>query len=483
MQFQKLIALIYGMMIALLILNGCANSSSGSDGDSATSELLEGGIEFSSDNSDLVLIIPPGLTVRLSDVQKIYQTTASIPACQSSTAIDLVLAQACNFYHQYYLYLDKLPRTLEAIKTVTQYVNLLRLTDQYTYHLPPSSFADLNSSIEGSISTIGIDYILSGNVVSASTPFKIKKVIPLSRAWFDGLKAGDHLVAINGKRIEGWDKKTVMNKLPSTEGETVTLTVNRKGSELFIQTASEEHIGFMVGDDEDIAYLRVRQYTRITGKQVKKDFETLQQSTTINKMILDLRGNGGGSVNGTLALVDFLIAQDTPQSTNPILITDGSILKNKVDYLGDHSQTNAGAFSKSNFVVLIDGSSASASEITAAALKDYKAATLIGTTSFGKGISQNVLDLIDGSGLLITSHKLLSPFRNDWHLKGISPDFTVSTPPVSPTNDPQLQEAIKFLKTGRVTSGLSLPPISSARESSPKLDPWVQHIKSKKNEL
>ena len=123
-------------------------------------------------------------------------------------------------------------------------------------------------------------------------------------------------------------------------------------------------------------------------------------------------------------------------------------------------------------MILIDSSSASASELTSAALKDLGIATLMGGQSYGKGVGQNVVGLLDGSGAYITSFELLSPLGNSWHNLGVSPDYPLSTAlPATPTDDTLLQAAIDFIETGssqpttirRTTKSpllLSVPPYS-----------------------
>ena len=102
--------------------------------------------------------------------------------------------------------------------------------------------------------------------------------------------------------------------------------------------------------------------------------------------------------------------------------------------------------------MLIDQGSASSSEITLAALKHYETVTIIGTRSYGKGVSQSVVDLIDGSGLYITSHNILSPGGTSFHNKGIEPDIYNSSSATSPSNDPQLEAATEWLLNGSISA-------------------------------
>ncbi|MBF0279181.1 MAG: hypothetical protein HQM13_15390 [SAR324 cluster bacterium] len=476
-------AVFRGTFIVLLFLAACAVPSDSNDSEIDSSDVeLVGSVQVSFPdlypNSNIVLSIPEGVTVPLDSAKKIYEKVQSNTACQSTAPIDLTLAHACTLYHIYYLYPENLPSSLINFTKVTDYVDQLRKTDIYTTYFDPQVYSAFNATFEGDFATIGFSYVLNGNVVSPDTPFRITGITTLSRAWFDGLKVGDDIIAINGEALAGLDKQAIIEKLPTEEEETVSLTISRNSEELTIQTASEEHIAFLLGSNRNIAYLRAKQYTVATGKQIQADFEELQLQAPapIEKLILDLRRNGGGSVFGALELVDYLVDQDTPSQTNPILITNG--YTDEINYLGEYSKSNIGNFTKSNFVVLIDGASASSSEITVAALKDYGVATIIGEKSFGKGVSQNVLDLVDGSGLIITSHNLLPPSQVTYHLVGIQPDYNVLTAPTSLENDFQLDAAIEFLNTGKVASKLLSPSISS-RKPAQRLDPLIQQMKEK----
>jgi len=481
MQSQLFSSIFRGTLILFLFLAGCAlPNDSNDDGGDSSGIMLPGGTLFSSPDSNIVLSIPEGLSVSLDAVRNIFEKVKSNEACQSSLPIDLALAHTCTLYHAYYLYPKNLPTSLVNITTAETYTNLLRKSDIYTAYFKPQDYSAFNQTFKGARATIGFTFTLVGNLVSDLNPLHIIGITKFSRAWFDGLQVGDNIIAINGELLNGLDKQTILKKLPTAEAETVTLTISRNGKELTIQTASEEHIAFFLGKNQDIAYLRAKQYTITTGKQIQADFRKLQQQTNtpIKKLILDLRDNGGGSVSGALELVDYLIDQDTPSQTNPILITDGSILKNVRHYLGSHSSSNIGSFSKDNFVVLINASSASASEITVAALRDYRGATIIGEKSYGKGVSQNILELIDGSGLFITSHNLFPPSRKTYHLVGIEPNIKVLRDPTTPSDDFQLEAAIEFLNTGMVTTK-SFPSQVPSRKSKQRLDPWIQQLQKK----
>ncbi len=485
MWIRRFHLILVPLLFSLLVI-GCASSDGDDDDDDSsgstsgtTDAITIGNVTISqnritSSNSTLVLTIPDDLNAATSEMASIYLSTDETSACktQSGAAIDLILAEACLLYQQFYLFSENLPSSLDGFSSVEDYVDVLKEDDPFTSFFPAQQFTEINSVLSGESAKIGFgasEFI--GNIITDSTPLKISSIETLSRAWFDGLKVGDNLIASDGVSWINLTPDEAFALLPDEEGETVTLTVERDGQTLDIATAAEEHIGLLMGTNNDVAYLRVKEFTTKTGERVQEDFEALeaQFSGTINKLILDVRGNGGGSVSGTLEMVDYLIDNDIPAKTNPMLITDGTIDKNVVDYLGDYSTSNISNFSNSNFVLLFDTASASASEITAAALRDYSVATSIGTTTFGKGVSQNVLNLIDGSGLFVTSHNLLPPSMVSYHNVGVAPDIVLANSPVELGNDPQLEAGIQFLETGSV--GSVSVSVAQARIVPQKIDP------------
>jgi carboxyl-terminal processing protease len=165
-------------------------------------------------------------------------------------------------------------------------------------------------------------------------------------------------------------------------------------------------------------------------------------------VILDLRQNGGGSLSGALYLTDFL----APSATNNQVLFSLQQQSQTTDYNFGSYGSDLNITDPDKLVILVDGSSASASEITSAALKDLGIATLMGGTTYGKGVGQSVVGLLDGSGIYITSFELLSPLGNSWHNVGVIPDYSLNTTlPATPADDTMLQAAIDFLETGSVS--------------------------------
>jgi len=366
-----------------------------------------------------------------------------------------------------------LPSNLDGLSQIDDYVNLVRQNDRFSYYFEPVAFSENTQALSGGRSYIGFGYQVSNSnaLISDNNPFLLGSVFPFTRAWWDGLKVGDRLIAVDGVHISGLNVDEVRALLPQTESATTTLTLLRDGNQLQIQTASETHLSRSLGATNQIAYLNLREYTTASADRVRDDYTSLVSAGSGGSrgVILDLRQNGGGSLSSAWNLTDFL----GPSSVDNQIMFSLQQQSQGFDYRFGVYGSNLGITDPSKFVILIDGSSASASEVTSAALKDLGIATLMGGITYGKGVGQNVVGLLDGSGVYITSFELLSPLGNSWHELGVSPDYSLSTTlPAIPTDDTLLQAAIEFLETGSVSQAttsrrttkspllLSVPPYS-----------------------
>ena len=399
-----------------------------------------------------------------STVASIRDYVELMPKCQKSSnpqSIDLIMAQGCVNFQNIHYRTNYLPSNLDGLSQITDYVNVVRQNDRFSYYFEPVTFSENTQALSGGRSYIGFSYQVSDSsaVLSQSNPFLLGSVFPFTRAWWDGLEVGDRLIAVDGVEISGLTVEEVRDLLPRTEAMTTTLTLLRDGNQIQIQTASETHLSRSLGSTNQIAYLNLREYTTVSANQVQDDYLNLISAGSVGTggVILDLRQNGGGSLTGALNLTDFL----GPSSVNSQVMFSLQQQSQATDYRFGIYGSNLGITDRSKFVILIDGSSASASEVTSAALKDLGIATLMGGTTYGKGVGQNVIGLLDGSGVYITSFELLSPLGNSWHDLGVSPDYSLSTVlPATPADDTLLQAAIEFLETGIIG------PATSSRQTS-----------------
>ena len=395
------------------------------------------------------------VTSQAATVASIRDYVELMPECQKSStiqSIDLILAQGCVNFQDIHYRPNFLPSNLDDLSQIADYVNVVRQNDRFSYYFEPVTFSENTQALSGGRSYIGFSYQVSDSnaLISDSNPFLLGSVFPFTRAWWDGLEVGDRLIAVDGDQISGLTVEEVRDLLPRTEAAVTTLTLLRDGNQLQIQTASETHLSRSLGSTNQIAYLNLREYTTVSADRVRDDYTSLVSAGSGGSggVILDLRQNGGGSLSGAWGLTDFF----GPGSVDNQIMFSLQQQSQTTDYRFGIYGSNLGITDRSKLVILMDGSSASASELTSAALKDLGIATLMGGITYGKGVGQNVVGLIDGSGVYITSFELLSPLGNSWHNLGVSPDYSLSTVlPANPDDDTLLQAAIDFLETGSVS--------------------------------
>lgn len=445
---------------------------------STSSDIQVGEDQVTSASSGLVLTIPEGVPENTADAifKELYTLANNRPECRDKGTVDLVLGQTSHLYHRYYLFQENLPSSYSDISNTSDLVELIAASDPYTFYFDRETFATFSSQVSGSKSIIGIQLGLNHQSITDSTtrvsdtlPLSILGVTKLSRAWYDGLEKGDEVLKIDGKDVNGLTFSEALDLFPSNEGDSVTIIIRRDSTQLEINTAAETHISSIM--DGDIAYLNIRKFTAQTGFEIQSDYEKLVEElgTTPSGVILDLRSNSGGSTAGTQVLLDYLINKDDHKQHLMFRIKNNE----EKFYFGDYSTSNINGLSKTNFVVLINENSASASEVTSGVLKHYDEATLIGDTSFGKGVSQSLFELIDKSGVAITYQELLLPDDIAYHGKGIQPDIVYTTSPTDLSEDLQLQAAIEFINTGSVTGAETASSKASQQRKKSTRDPWV----------
>lgn len=314
------------------------------------------------------------------------------------------------------------------------------LGDPYTEYIPADEMEEYTENIMGNFVGIGIYMIqnVEKNVIEVLTPIKE------SPAEAAGILPGDIIIAVDGVEYSGEEMTTASNKIKGEEGTKVKLTILRGEETLEIEiTRSKVNTNPVISEklDNSIGYLAVSSFDEGTADEFKTKFESLKEQG-ITSLIIDLRNNGGGLVDEALQIADYIV----PKGKELLITVDKDnkevIEKAEQDVLIDMP-----------IVVLVNENSASASEILAGALKDLEEATLVGTTTYGKGVIQQVLSLRNGSGLKVTVEEYYTPNRNKIDGVGIEPDETVELPEtvmnplsVKPEEDTQLQKAMELLK-------------------------------------
>jgi len=276
---------------------------------------------------------------------------------------------------------------------------MLASLDPYTNYYPESDIEDVKLQLLGEYGGIGSLIHQRGDSIYIALPYE---GMPADLA---GLKPGDRLVEVNGVSTKGKSNADVSQAMRGQAGTTVTLKVERNGK-MFERTLTRQEIkfpavpyyGFVAGD---MGYIKLDEYTKGSADQVRDAFKTLkQQRPNMKGVILDLRGNGGGLMDQAVDIVNIFLPKG-----ELIVETKGKIAsKNLRSYT-----TKAPLDTQIPLAVLMDESSASASEITAGSLQDLDRAVIIGTRSYGKGLVQNILPMDYNTQMKITVSKYFIP--------------------------------------------------------------------------
>ncbi len=321
------------------------------------------------------------------------------------------------------------------------------LDEDYTNYYTKEEFESFTSSVEETYVGIGV-------VITPDDDgfIKIISAFEDSSAYNAGIKPGDILYKVDGKEYYAEDMDMAIAQIKNgKEGETVNLSVLRKGEEIDISikraVVSMDSVKSKMYD-KDIGYVRISAFNMEgdnskanTYSQFRKNVEELKKQGA-TKLIIDLRDNPGGTLDVVVDIADYLLPEGL---ITYVEYKDGS----REEYKSDKNAIDM------PMVVLINSNSASAAEVLTGALKDHKKATIVGTTSFGKGVVQSVIPFSDGSGMTMTVARYYSPNGVCIHGTGIEPDVVVELDEkydgyyaleVPMEDDLQIKKAIELLK-------------------------------------
>ena len=318
------------------------------------------------------------------------------------------------------------------------YAGLLAgLKDPYSTYYTAEQYKELNTSNEGSY--VGIGAVLQKDDTGGAKIIQLYEGGPGEQA---GLKKGDVIKAVDGADVTDKETSDIASMVRDSEKASVTLTIQRENEEktrdvkveirdVEIQTVSHEMLS------EDTGYIRISEFSEVTSEQYKKAFADLKDQG-MKKLVVDLRDNPGG----LLTAVCGVLRQILPEGL--IVYTE--------DKNGKREEETCDGKNKLDMplAVLVNGNSASASEIFAGAVKDYGIGTIVGITTYGKGVVQTIQPLTDGSAVKITIAKYFTPKGNDINKKGITPDVEAELSgditdwtELTHKEDTQLQTALK----------------------------------------
>lgn len=306
------------------------------------------------------------------------------------------------------------------------------LGDVYTVYMDASETADFYDDLHGNVgSGIGVEMGLRDGYV------RVLRTLPDNPAREAGILAGDIIYKVDGEEVYDLSVDEVAKKVRGETGSSVTVTVVREGKELdfTMKRESINNVSAYVEYNGSTAIITVTRFDNDTGKKVQ-EFAKEFSSRGVSKVILDLRGNGGGYVSAAQDLLSLWL--------------DGEkVLIQKSKHFGNSSSESSSGkaiLKDMKTIVLVNGSTASASEIVAGALQDYEKATVVGETTYGKGVVQNLYDLSGGTVLKVTTAEWYTPLDRSINGTGITPDVEVerSYEDINAMKDPQLQKALSL---------------------------------------
>ena len=312
------------------------------------------------------------------------------------------------------------------------------LSDDYTVFLEPLRGAPLREELAGEYEGIGIW------VEHVEGQLRIVAPIAGSPAARADLRAGDVIVAADGRDLTGLETDAAMSLIRGPAGSSVVLTIRRSGApDVFDVTVNREAIEIPAVVYEPQADGKVAHITvSIFGDNTTRELDTALKRAKeegVEGIVLDLRGNGGGWVTSAQEMIGRFI----PEDAGPALYQDLD-LQNDDDLISEPIVGGGETAFDIPLVVLIDGGTASAAEIVSGAIRDYGRGMLVGEPSFGKGLVQRVHDFEDGSSARVTFARWLTPNKNPIPDEGLTPDITVAADPTA-AGDRQLERAVEVV--------------------------------------
>jgi carboxyl-terminal processing protease len=344
----------------------------------------------------------------------------------------------------------KYANNLEAYSAIRY--SLKKLGDPYTRFMDPRQFEALTTQTNGEVTGIGVSLGEAITNVKAGK-IQILEIVEKSPADKAGIQVGDHLLSINGKSTATLNVSEAAKLIKGEAGQPVTVKLSRTGKGVFDITLKRAQIevasvSYRVKQENQvkIGYIKLEEFSSHSSQQMQSAIQALNREK-VNAFVLDLRGNPGGLLQNSIEIARMFLNQ-------------GVIVKT-VDRKGrsDESRADQTAITELPLAVLVDGGSASASEILAGAIKDNKRGTIIGSATFGKALVQSVHPLSDKSGLAVTVAHYYTPNGTDIGYKGVSPDIRVAglggfdrPDSVTTSQDAAYQSAVGVFQSGRNTA-------------------------------
>ena len=314
------------------------------------------------------------------------------------------------------------------------------LEDPYAAYYTEEELNSVQQSLEGSYKGIGV--LMTQNY--ETNEIKVLRCYEVAPAENSGLMPDDILLKVNGQDTAEMSLNEVVAIIQQGEEDMISLTVAREGEKEPLTFSMEREkvevptVNAQMMEDE-IGYIQITEFDSVTVSQFSDALKKLEEEG-MEKLIVDVRNNPGGMLTSVCEILDQMLPEG-------LMVYTEDKEGNRSEYSSDEEHQ----FTKP-LAVLVNENSASASEIFAGAIQDYDLGTIVGTTTYGKGIVQTTYSLEDGSALKLTTAKYYTPGGNDIHEKGITPDVAVESDEIVQTpgaaekeSDIQLEKAIEIL--------------------------------------
>jgi len=334
-------------------------------------------------------------------------------------------------------------------KLITEAINgMLTGLDPHSSYLDPDAFKDLQVGTQGEFGGLGIEVGMEDGFVKVVAPIEDT---PAFRA---GVKSGDLIVKLDDTPVKGMTLNDAVKRMRGKAGSTIKLTISRKGVDKpVVLTLTRAVIKIRSVKykllDPGYGYVRITQFQEHTGELLTEALQKLykENKEPLKGLILDLRNDPGGLLNSAVAVTAAFVKPDSL-----VVYTEGRtedakmrLTASRENYLRgiqpDFLKSLPDGVKNVPMVVLVNGGSASASEIVAGALQDHKRAVIMGTQTFGKGSVQTILPIGNGTAIKLTTARYFTPSGRSIQAKGIEPDIVVEDPEIPSDEDFSVREA------------------------------------------
>ena len=304
---------------------------------------------------------------------------------------------------------------------------MLTSLDPHSSYLSPKNFRDMQTQTRGEFGGIGIEVTMENGYVKVVSP------IDDTPAFRAGLKSGDLITHLDEEPVQGLTLSEAVEKMRGKVGRDLKLTIRRAGREPFEVTVTRDIIKIRSVrsrmEGEDIAYVRITSFSEQTTTGMERALNRLKEEADgkLKGVVLDLRNNPGGLLDQSVKISDAFLNQGEIVSTRSRRADEGQRFNAKPGDITDGLP----------IVILVNGGSASASEIVAGALQDHRRAIVLGTRTFGKGSVQTIIPLTGHGAIRLTTARYYTPSGRSIQAKGIDPDIVVEQSRIEKIDQPQ----------------------------------------------